>query len=145
MVHLYKKLIDTFGDEWLGFEPETLEVALKEKWGSYSDSLITKVMALQAFLLTDAVYNDCFIFQKWILLLNDYPVNWNQMQELSVLDILYGIEQMEEIRPRDVFSDEVLEYIADIFQDNGVTEFTEGVFKPEEVTYMQRYLDGEER
>lgn len=145
MQQIYNLLIDKFDDNWLGWEPETLERALLSVSVDPTPKLLEKIMCLQALLLTDAIYNDCFVFEKAVCLFNNYPARFNQFQQISAGDIMSAIEEMEKIRNRDVFSDEVLEYIADVFKEDGIDQFPTSLFKPEEITYMQRYLNGEER
>lgn len=137
MLKTLQKLNERFGSDWLEFEPETFYMLA-------DDIDVEKAMALIVLELTDAIYNDVFAFEKAVCLFNDYPVNFSQFQKISAIDILQAIEDMEKVRKRDVFADEVLEYIADVFAEDGIHVFPESIFKDIEIDYMKRYLNGED-
>ena len=138
MLDTYKMLTDEFADEWLGWEPETLQVVKDRKLPNLN---IEKAVAIQVLLNTDAVYTEPFAFEKWVLLANDYPVNFRQFQDISPIDILDAIDIMEQIHHRDEFGDEVLELIAEVFKDNGIMGFPKGIFKPDELKELEEYIN----
>ena len=94
-------LMETYGEAWADWEPETLYQTLAQDLGSPPDeAMFNVIMALQILLLrTEAFWADPPIFEDTILGLNGITPNFGGPDDMSPGQLVYGVWVAQELAP----------------------------------------------
>lgn len=120
-VVVYVKLLDhAFGEEWRGWEPETLwEVIASHFVGSISDTAKSAIQAARTLMINDLYFEDLNAFEDITLGLNNLIPNFEVIEVCSPAEILYGYRMMKALRQSREFTPEVTAYIQACFKQAG--------------------------
>jgi hypothetical protein len=121
-------LTRTFGEGWLGGEPETLRSEIAGVWGvNPLAEVFEKIMALQTFLTTDLFWDDLLFFENIILAFNDVHVDPDMIQQATPKEIAYGVTVARQLSDREDFVEDVVEYIRACHREEGVLVYHESL------------------
>lgn len=105
-------LLRVFGDEWLGWEPETIWAEIQRVFQTQiSEHARAKVQCVKTLRSVDSPWNSWPVFEKVIQVLNGNLPDWEVMQAPSIEMLYAGIDMLDQIRKVE-FSDEVKHYMA---------------------------------
>lgn len=119
---LYRFMTDNYGDDWLEYEPETIEeITIDGETISESEGNMNKIMALQTALLSQTDdegfhFTDWQIFEKIVLTLNDVVPDFEQIEQADPHEIEGAFALLRQIEDNITFNDEVASYIAATYQ-----------------------------
>jgi hypothetical protein len=123
--HLSQK----YGDAWHDWEHETLARVLDEEHGvEAGDHAVDLVGSLQSICKTNQPFEDWNIFEKVVHGLNGNIVDFSVIQPCELDHIGYTLHVMKNLRPKHVFENEVLLYIAACAKDAGVVLLPPSIF-----------------
>lgn len=128
-------LFQKFNDEWLEWLPETLNITL---FGSDQDSILTdKIQAIRICYKTDSPWTEWDIFENVGKAFNHQKPHFGFIQPMTLEECVCTSILMKEMRPEEVFTDEVLSYVGSI------AAYENYLFIPIEypVFKAQKYLD----
>jgi hypothetical protein len=120
-VELMGYMMDNYGKEWIGWEPETLWQELEITTASISTEIVrNKLQAIQVVMSGRMFWKDWITFEKICLALNSVPPRFDYIESVSPAQMAYAIVMAMKMRrhpgagipgkdPK--FSDEVLSYI----------------------------------
>lgn len=144
LAQMRKFLTKEYGLGWPEWEPEVLIKFVEETFGKVNDLTKNKIWALQSALTTDAPWQDFDIFENCILSwCNESPI-FGVIQPMDLHELAFGIGILDSIRT-EVYSDEVLGYIAATLLNNGVLGTPIDVPLPNVNMIMERSLSEEHR
>lgn len=139
MYETYLRLNQLFEGEWLDWEWETITASLPN--GETMD--VNKVMGLQVFLLTEGFFNIPFLFEKMVVTCTDRVATLNQFEHVTPVDIMKALKELRMIPEKEweIFDEDVVEYIVNIFRKARVYKFPRGLFMDEQNKYADGYLE----
>lgn len=116
-------LIDTFGIELIGWEPETLRMEIEDEWKVKPKQVnMDKINCLVNFLASNTFYKNIDVFMHTCTVLNDSPADFSQFDPPDVYEMCWAIVELSLLNPPEGPEDE---------------------FNPEIITYMQLKLEEE--
>lgn len=119
-------LNETFGRDWLEWEPETLHREIERVFGLRpTEQVFEKIMALQTFMNTDLFWDDLMVFEDIVLAFGDRYVDPDLLQGCTPEELVYGIAVAEEIgkENEDEFVSDIIMYIRACHQMAGVVVY----------------------
>lgn len=117
----YRDLLSgRFGQGWLGWEPETLKAEIGREWTDPIEQVFEKIMALQTFLTTDLFWDEILPFENIVLAFNDSPVDFDLIQRAQPKEIAYGVSVARDLKDREDFVEDIIEYIRASHREDGV-------------------------
>lgn len=117
-----------FGEDWLGWEPETLRMEISRIWGVQPlEEVFEKIMALQTFLTTDLFWDEILPFENIILAFNDAHVDPDMVQQALPREIAYGMIVARQLSEKDDFVEDITEYIRACHREEGVLVYHEAL------------------
>lgn len=124
-VVIYLMLTSHFGTEWLTYDIAAIERIIKTEFNleDIPETNLNKVIAILMANQSDNPYQNAYAFEKTILSLCSKPVDFldNQVNSVLAQDIVFTIDVLDRVTPYDDiydnFSNEVLNYIADVLSD----------------------------
>jgi len=126
-------LTNKFGKDWINFDPETFPILLP-KTNEYSMEIINALLVL---IVSDAGWNNPFIFENIVDALNENSVIPEIVTKPSLLEIAFTIKEMNSLR-RIPFGEDVKKYIAAIAMDELF------IVLPEELSFADKYMEHQE-
>lgn len=114
-----EKLISAYGVDWAKWLPETVRFHVDRDFGKVPDTVYNKIFAVKLLLSSDEFWNNIFVFQSVILTFNSIIPDFQNFQDISPAQMVYGILESKKIRDGD-FSDEIKDYIKNSFFDHGL-------------------------
>lgn len=88
-----------------------------------------KIFVLQNIFHNHHIFDNYFMFEKAVKVINDVPSNLIKHQELTPAEITWAIKCIRKIDPESKFSEEVLAYIALYFYEDGFIELPDLIKK----------------
>lgn len=117
--HIAEKLISAYGTDWSKWLPETLRTQVELDFGNVPDTVYNKIFAIKLMLTNDDFWNNIFIFKSIVLTFNSVIPDFQNFQEVSPAQIVYGILESRNIRESE-FDDSIKDYIKNVLFDHGL-------------------------
>jgi hypothetical protein len=115
-------LLRKYGPDWLGWEPETLQLLIPEDFNtpSLSDLNLSKLQACKALHLVDTFWQQWEIFIACLMPFNSEFPDFNVMQVPTVAQCLVACDIAARIRDDVQWSDEMKAYMGVVYQHDGI-------------------------
>ena len=102
-----------YGEEWVGWMPETLDQMILMDFNTVpTQQNREKVLAMKMCLNINYAWTDWKIFQKVVLALNGIIPNFEVVEDPSLSQVMRALPILRKLRPEDEFEDDVKKYIA---------------------------------
>lgn len=125
-------LIDSYGTEWLNWQPETIEMELTSQGIDVTPSLKDKLMVANTLLTTDTIHRDVLAFNNAVQVLNFGKISAEHFIPASLEDIMWGCLEMYIMEGKedfftgyngkDAFSGDISYYVGKFLLDHGITK-----------------------
>lgn len=127
------KLIDRYGTDWFGWEPETLWAEIMDDFRtpSISDHVRSKIQAIRTIHISNWVFEKWEIFCPVIQALNNNIPDFEIMRKPTIAQLFAGVDMITMVRNDEVFSQEVQQFCGAAMLDDGV------VAAPQPVAFCQ--------
>lgn len=124
-VVIYLMLTARFGTEWLTYDIAAIERIIKSEFEieDMPEANLNKIIAILMANQSNNPYQNAYSFEKTVLSICAKPVDFmsNQVSSIQVQDIVFSIDVLDRVTPYDDiydnFSNEVLNYIADVLSE----------------------------
>jgi len=115
-------LAKQYGQDWLGWEPETLEhfVPLDFKVKEISGLAMSKLMACKTLHMVDTYWKQWEVFNWCTMPFNNLYPDFEVMQVPTVAQCLISVDIAERIRNDVEWSEEVKRYIGTVYRHDGI-------------------------
>jgi hypothetical protein len=125
---LAEALVETFGTDWLAWEPETLRAEIKDEMGrSPSREAWEKIQAAKLCLLSSSPWVEWDIFEKVALAFNNIVPNFQVVEDLSPAQVTFAVREMDKLRTDVEFEKDVPYYAAMRIRSGGLILAPSGV------------------
>lgn len=119
----YLVLNNTFGKEWISYDPEALIKIIETEFGLTEpiyDRALDKILSIQNVCSSGDCLVNPFIFEKTARAINNKPINFNEWEyNLSPGELVNALQVIDELIPtNDIFDDlseKVVSYISKAF------------------------------
>ena len=120
-------LVDEYGSECLNWEPETIEIELRNNNIMVTDNLKDKIMAASVILTTDLVHSSATIFNNIIQVLNFSSISNKAIIPSSLDDILWGCLEIRMLEGKEDFnkqgfSTDISGLVASVLKEHGISD-----------------------
>lgn len=128
-------LHEKFGNEWIGWEPETLrnEITTAFKVSSISENNWQKIQACRTLYMSTAFWEAWEVFEKVLQALNNNVPRFDVGQPCTLAQLMAGVDMSATIR-RKAFGEDIQNYVAACAVHDGVT------YLPEPLDFAQKAL-----
>ena len=134
-----KRLNEAFGENWENWLPETLKMAIENRWGTVDNINFERILAVRNLLKNKFFWHDVDVFEVTINALNWTDADHRVAPHPSPGQIDLGVKKIRQIEDDGgvKFGPEVLKYIASIFIDRDI------IYIPDSfgLKGAQKYLD----
>lgn len=115
-------LLRKFGPEWLGWEPETLQLLIPENFGTsaLSDLNLSKLQACKVLHLVDSFWQRWEVFVACAMPLNGVFPDFQVMQVPTVAQCMVACDIAKRIRDDVAWSDELKAYVGTVYRHDGI-------------------------
>lgn len=115
-------LINKYGEEWLGWEPETIEFRVPQDFSvdRISDLNLSKINAMKTLHLVDTFWQRWEVFCWCAMPLNAVFPDFVYMQVPTVLQAMIAVDTANRVRSDMDWSTEVKEYLAVVHRHDGI-------------------------
>ena len=115
-------MIKTYGSDWLGWEPETLEVFIPQdfKIKEISGLAMSKLMALKTLHLVDTYWKQWEVFNWCTMPFNNLYPDFDVLQVPTTAQCLISVDVADRIRKDVEWSNEVKRFIATVYRHDGI-------------------------
>lgn len=113
-------LIARYGVDWLGWEPETIELRAGQDFVAISDLNLSKVMACKTLHLVDSYWLDWEVFNWCTMPFNSVFPDFDVLQVPTVAQCLVSVDIANRIRSNVLWSDEVKRFIETVYKHAGL-------------------------
>lgn len=115
-------LIHKYGQEWLGWEPETLEIRIPKDFAvdRLSEMNLSKLQAMKTLHLVDAYWERWEIFVWCTMPLNGIFPDFQLMQVPTVAQCMMSVDIANRVRSDVEWSDELKDYLSVVHRHNGI-------------------------
>jgi hypothetical protein len=115
-------LIDKYGEEWLGWESETIERRVPQDFSvdRISDLNMSKINAVKTLHLVDTFWQRWEVFTWCTMPLNAIFPDFQYMQVPTVLQSMLSVDIANRIRSEMEWSSEIKEYLAVVHRHDGI-------------------------
>lgn len=114
-------LLRHYGPEWMGFDPETLDVRLPEDFKtSVSDANLSKINAVKTLHLVDTFWQRWEVFLWCTMSFNGLMPDFVSMQIPTVAQCLVAIDIANRIRDDMDWSEEIKAYLGVVYKHDGI-------------------------
>jgi len=109
-----KEVLDKqYGEEWVGWMPETLDRTIFLDFNTVMNQAVReKILAMKMCLNINYAWHEWSVFQKVVLALNGISPNIEMVEDPSLSQVIKTIPVMQSLRPGEQFDDNVKKYIA---------------------------------
>jgi hypothetical protein len=113
-------LIAKYGEAWLGWESETIELRVARDFGEVSALNISKAQAMRTLHLVDSFWERWEVFVWCAMPLNSIFPDFHTMQVPSVLQCMVAADIASKVRDKMEWSDELKQYLAIVHLHDGI-------------------------
>ena len=117
-------LCDIWDSEWLGWEPKTVQLELRDNVGvAVEPDLFDKIMAARQVVISDSAFRELPAFITLVNALNGDGVDTPVAQPIDPADLAWGVLEMCLLYPpsdAETFSEEIIGYIQESLRWQGV-------------------------
>lgn len=115
-------MLRKYGPDWLGWEPETLQLLIPEDFNttSLSDLNLSKLQACKALHLVDTFWQQWEVFVACLMPFNSEFPDFNIMQVPTVAQCLVACDIAARIRDDVQWSDEMKAYMRVVYEHDGI-------------------------
>jgi hypothetical protein len=117
-LQLFDTLNMRYKEDWAGWEPETLQWAIRRDFGSIGELTLNKIQALGLAGRTDVPWLDWDVFENAGLAWNDIVPIFGAFQAMTPMQVAFAVHVLKSVRD-EPFAHEVNAYIAAILDDHG--------------------------
>jgi len=115
-------MLKKYGMDWLGWEPETIELFVPQDFGikEVSGLAMSKLMACKTLHLVDTYWKQWEVFNWCTMPFNNLYPDFDVLQVPTVAQCLISVDVAERIRDDVEWSEEVKRYIASVYRHDGI-------------------------
>lgn len=113
-------LLRKYGPEWLTWEPETLERAIRDDLGGASDLNFAKIQATKTLHLVDTFWQSWEIFLPCLMALNGLFPDFEMLHPPTVAQCAVAVDIANGIRDDVAWTPEIKNFIATVFRHDDI-------------------------
>lgn len=143
VLEIYRMLFDNFERDWIDWEPETLQIEIKEELGYEPNERMKNIIgAFQTTLKTNYPFELWHVFEKVCHAFNENPVSFAVIQPCEPHEISLTYKLLAEIRPKmHDYTDDVCGYIAACAQNAGLVFLPSELFPDKCQMFLNQMLE----
>jgi hypothetical protein len=126
-IQLAKAVTKTFGERWMGWDPEVLDNELHDELNLHDRPRenLDKLQAMRFIKISNSPWTNWHVFSQSALALNGVPINVNMAAMPSPAHIAYAVDVMQRVAPKREFSQEVIWLMAAMLFAQGYVRMPE--------------------